>query len=353
MSFNTSYVNLIVPIYNVEGLLEKCVYSLVSQTHLSTRIILIDDGSTDNCPSICDLLSKEDKRIIALHRPNGGLSAARNMGLDYLFTMPSDERGSYVAFVDSDDWVEPDYISSMLTTLEDTGADAVQCGHYISYSSAHEEDKNSNHSTTVMNRAQAIESLCRNGLWDVTAWNKLYRLDLFEHVRYPEGLLYEDTATTYRITQLCHKVAVNMTPKYHYVQRYSSIANGTAWKDSKLDFIQVGDQMAEWVKTHCPQLSDAAIEKQAFVRLSTLSQMVNTGYRDKRKIRELRHEILQYAPTVLRDSRASKRDKLGILALIPGYWCYRAIWSRYYAVKRNKATVDKTAQSDMRGKNQL
>ena len=107
--------------------------------------------------------------------------------------------------MDSDDWVEPGYVESMLETLEESGADAAQCGHFISYAPDNEDDKDPAHTHTTLDRAQAVESLCRNGLWDVTAWNKLYRLDLFRQIRYPEGLLYEDTATTYLITQECDR----------------------------------------------------------------------------------------------------------------------------------------------------
>lgn len=346
----SSLINVIIPVYGVERYLRRCVDSVLAQAYNNIRVILVDDGSPDACPRICDDYAIQDSRVAVLHRTNGGLSAARNTGLDYLFSLPANERGEYVAFVDSDDWVEPDYIEFMLKLLEKFEADAVQCGHYITYSPTYEAEKNKNHRTTLLNHVQAIESLCRNDLWDVTAWNKLYRLNLFEQIRYPEGILYEDTATTYRITQLCDKVAVNMTPQYHYMQRYSSIANGVVWKDNKLDFVHVGDQMAEWVKTNYPQIADAAIEKQAFVRLSTLSQMVNTNYGNKGKINQLRSEVLKLAPTVLFDSKASKRDKLGILALVPGYWCYRAIWSRYYAAKRNKATPKAPTKSNITGK---
>lgn len=254
--------------------------------------------------------------------------------------------------MDSDDWVEPGYVESMLETLEAYDADAAQCGHFVSYAPDNEDDKDPAHTRATLDRAQAVESLCRNGLWDVTAWNKLYRLDLFRQIRYPEGLLYEDTATTYLITQECDRVAVDMTSQYHYTQRYTSIANGTTWKDSKLDLVLAGDRMAAWVCEHYPDLKTAAAEKRAYVRLSTLSQMVNTSHQDKDLARRLRREVLSVAPTVLRDRRASKRDKLGILALLPGFWCYRAIWSRYYEAKRNRTVAGPAGAPDTTGKEQ-
>lgn len=341
-----SPVNIVVPVYNVADLLSRCVDSLLAQTYEDVRIVLVDDGSTDDCPAICDRYAEQDPRITSLHRTNGGLSAARNTGIDHVFSIEEPSRGRYIAFVDSDDWVEPGYVESMLETLEAYDADAAQCGHFVSYAPDNEDDKDPAHTRATLDRAQAVESLCRNGLWDVTAWNKLYRLDLFRQIRYPEGLLYEDTATTYLITQECDRVAVDMTSQYHYTQRYTSIANGTTWKDSKLDLVLAGDRMAAWVCEHYPDLKTAAAEKRAYVRLSTLSQMVNTSHQDKDLARRLRREVLSVAPTVLRDRRASKRDKLGILALLPGFWCYRAIWSRYYEAKRNRTVAGPAGAPD-------
>lgn len=346
MMKDKSPVNIVVPVYNVADLLSRCVDSLLAQTYEDVRIVLVDDGSTDDCPAICDRYAEQDPRITSLHRTNGGLSAARNTGIDHVFSIEEPSRGRYIAFVDSDDWVEPGYVESMLETLEAYDADAAQCGHFVSYAPDNEDDKDPAHTRATLDRAQAVESLCRNGLWDVTAWNKLYRLDLFRQIRYPEGLLYEDTATTYLITQECDRVAVDMTSQYHYTQRYTSIANGTTWKDSKLDLVLAGDRMAAWVCEHYPDLKTAAAEKRAYVRLSTLSQMVNTSHQDKDLARRLRREVLSVAPTVLRDRRASKRDKLGILALLPGFWCYRAIWSRYYEAKRNRTVAGPAGAPD-------
>ena len=263
MMKDKSPVNIVVPVYNVADLLSRCVDSLLAQTYEDVRIVLVDDGSTDDCPAICDRYAEQDPRITSLHRTNGGLSAARNTGIDHVFSIEEPSRGRYIAFVDSDDWCEPGYIESMLETLEASGADAAQCGHFVSYAPDNEDDKDPAHTRATLDRAQAVESLCRNGLWDVTAWNKLYRLDLFRQIRYPEGLLYEDTATTYLITQECDRVAVDMTPQYHYTQRYTSIANGTIWKDSKLDLVLAGDRMAAWVCEHYPNLKTAAAEKRA------------------------------------------------------------------------------------------
>ena len=155
-----------------------------------------------------------------------------------------------------------------------------------------------------------MESLCRNGRWDVTAWNKLYRLSLFENLRYPIGKSYEDTATAASDCRECERFAVRMTPLYHYMQRYTSIANGVCWSDSKLDLIEAGDQMAEWVSSHYPALRNAATEKRVFVRLSTLSQMVNTGQLDDERAREMRRFVCDHAGLVLCDKTCVKKRQV-------------------------------------------
>lgn len=331
-----SLINVIIPVYGVEHYLPKCVDNVLAQSYSNIRVILIDDGSPDECPCICDDYAALDSRVVALHRQNGGLSAARNTGLEYLFSLNSRERGKYVVFVDSDDWVDSDYIESLYNLIVAHNADIAQCGHYISYSNAREECKNRDHSTKTLTRIEAINSLCRNGVWDVTVWNKLYKMDLFQDIRFPEGKSYEDTATCYLIAAQCNHFVVNMTPKYHYVQRYSSIANGTVWRDSKFDLIEAGDAMADWVQVHYPQLSTAAMEKRVFVRLSTLAQMVNTGHKDAARIREMRRFIIANARTVLCDANASRRNKLGILALMCSYSCYKIMWKIYYLIKRRR-----------------
>lgn len=330
-------VNVVIPVYNVRDYLAKCVNSVLMQTHENIRVWLVDDGSTDGSSILCDEYAGKDARVRVIHKVNGGLSSARNEGLDQIFSIKVEERGSFVSFVDSDDWVEPDFISFLLNLLTATDADISQCGHFISFSEFSESEKCADHSLSVLNREQVMESLCRNGRWDVTAWNKMYRLSLFEDLRYPVGKSYEDTATAHLIAEKANKFTVSMVPLYHYVQRYTSIANGVRWSDSKLDLIEAGDQMAEWVSSHYPALRDAAIEKRVFVRLSTLSQMVNTGRCNDARAQEMRLFVCDHAGLVLRDRGASKRDKLGVLMLLPGLFWYRLVWSMYYSLRRRRA----------------
>lgn len=335
-------VNVIIPVYNVENYLERCLESVLVQTYANIRVWLVDDGSTDGSSLICDKYAEQDKRIEVIHKENGGQASARNLALDRIESLGGTE-GEFVAFVDSDDWVEPDYIEFLIKLLRETSADAVQCGHYITYSVMHEVEKSRDHDIVEFGRKEALESVLRNGAWDITVWNKLFRMRTFCGLRFPEGKFYEDTAIAPLFTERLRRVAVSMESKYHYVQRYSSTANGTAWTNHKYDFISVGDEVAAYVLGIYPDLVDAAMEKRVFVRLSTLSQMVNTGYlnMDKARAKEMRQFVCENAMCILRDGRATGRDKLGVLMLLPGLSCYRVVWSLYYAMRRRKITKKK------------
>lgn len=334
----TGLVNIIVPVYGVEDYLPRCVESLSSQTYQNIRIILVDDDSPDRCPQLCDDYAAANQKIVVIHRLNGGLSAARNSALDYVWRLSSEHRGEYIAFVDSDDWVEPNYIETLVDLIHSTKADVAQTGHYISYSPTREKSKDPQNTKVVLTREEALESVCRNGIWDVTAWNKLYKLNMFETLRFPEGKLYEDTAIAHLIVAQGNRFAVDMTPTYHYMQRYTSTANGTTWKDNKLDFLEAGDALADWVEARYPQLSIAATEKRVFVRLSTLAQMVNTNHRNDALAASMRKFVLRNARTVLTDQRASLRDKLGIISIACGYPCFRLVWKQLYRIKRRGST---------------
>ena len=331
-----SLINVIVPVYEAEQYLVKCVDSILSQSYANLRVILVDDGSPDNCPAICDNYATKDKRVIVIHRPNGGQSAARNSALSMIFDEGISDKGDFIAFVDSDDYIAPDYMEFLYNLLGDTDADISQCGHYVVFSKARAIDKNANHGTFVLNRAEAIESLCYNSIYDVSPWNKLYKLEIFSKIRFPEGRIYEDTAVSYLVAEKAARLAVNMTPQYYYQQRYNSTANGIVFNERKYQFIDAGDEMADYITVHYPELAKAANVKRVFVRLSTLAQMVNSNHYDKQRITEFKKVVKQYALGVLLDKKVSSRDKLGIVAFLLGFPFYRTVWKLYYKIVRRQ-----------------
>ena len=172
-------ISVIVPVYKVERFLPACIDSLLAQTFADFELILVDDGSPDGCPVLCDAAAEKDNRVRVLHKPNGGVSTARNAGLDMA-------RGKWIAFVDSDDSVQPDYLEKMYTAARAVGADIALCGGQC----VDEEGRvigpgEPRITDEVMDREEALRRLVTPE--DQVPWNKLYRRELCDGLRYPES----------------------------------------------------------------------------------------------------------------------------------------------------------------------
>lgn len=320
-------VSIIIPVYNIENKIQKCLESVCMQTYKNIEVIIVDDESSDRSGKIAKNFEKNDTRIKYYRKNNGGISSVRNFGVRVA-------HGDYIAFVDGDDYVDRDYIHFLVELLEQNHADISQCGHYIQYSKSRKVEKNKDHSLMILNRFQAMQSLCYEGVYDVTLWNKLFKRQIFHNICFPEGLQYEDTAVSYQIAQNATKFAIKMNSKYFYVQRYNSIANGIQFSNSKYDLIVAGDEMANFISEEYPSLAAAANAKRCFVRLSTLSQMVNAGYKDKTRIVEIKKFIWQHGNSVLMNSNVSLKTKLGICTLNVGFPLFAFIWKMKYMINR-------------------
>ena len=190
-------VSVIVPIYKVEPYLKKCVDSIRNQTYKNLEIILVDDGSPDECPKMCDDFAKEDNRIKVIHRKNGGLSAARNSGLEIA-------TGKYIGFVDSDDYIHSKMYEILVGRLEEKSADLAVCRVQDVFEIGEEEALSTEEKVETMTNVEALKSIYGNWGTDmVVAWNKLYKRELFEELRYNEGKVHEDEF-------MIHKVLYNV-----------------------------------------------------------------------------------------------------------------------------------------------
>ncbi|MDT6863284.1 glycosyltransferase, partial [Enterococcus faecalis] len=210
-------VSVVIPVYNVEKYVEKCLDSVINQTYQNLEIIIVNDGSTDNSLSVCQKKKLSDSRIKLINKENGGLSSARNAGIECA-------QGEFICFIDSDDWIELDYIEVLLNGMENTNVDIsviqmikVKDFNKIAFQSE------SQTKWDIFERETAMRELFSSNLIGYSANNKLYRISLFKSIRYPEGMLMEDKGTTYRLIDSSTKVAVNGSTKYHYYLRDNSI----------------------------------------------------------------------------------------------------------------------------------
>ena len=215
-------ISVIVPVYKVEEYLDRCVQSIVDQTYRNLEIILVDDGSPDNCPAMCDAWAVKDSRIKVIHKVNGGLSDARNAGMVIA-------RGEYIAFIDSDDWVHTEYLTLLYRTAQKSDALLTACDYWVTDG----EDNQrlfSEPEFEIHSAEEALEMLTQNQCYRAVAWNKLYHRSLLEGEAYPVGRYHEDEFFTYRIMDKAQKLAYVKVPLYYYFQRSGSIMQSVSVK---------------------------------------------------------------------------------------------------------------------------
>ena len=248
---NQPMISVIVPIYKVEQYLNRCVQSIINQTYTNLEILLVDDGSPDRCPSICDNWEKKDKRIRVIHKKNGGLSDARNFGIDQ-------SRGDWLIFIDSDDYIMPDMCEKLLDSAEKNKADIAFCGLFYDYGNHCEsiipflKEKEQ-----VFSREEIITLYFRNkSIEFVVAWNKIYRRDLFfdsQKIRYPVGYLHEDEFTTYKLLYTARRTSWISDELYAYVQRGGSIMSSFGISNAEDILVCVKDYFS-WSEKKAPHL---------------------------------------------------------------------------------------------------
>lgn len=248
---NTHLISVIVPIYNVENYLRCCIESIVKQTYQNIEIILVDDGSTDSCPQICEEYVSKDSRISVIHQENGGLSEARNTGIKFA-------RGEYITFVDSDDVLELDMLEYLYNKMIEQNADIVQCqnmridefgdivGHYCDVPDVLAED---NHT--------CMKIMLSDMRFNTTAWAKLYRLSLLGDVRFPKGKYNEDVFTTYKLIAKCKRMYIGGERKYLYRVRSGSIML-ESFKPKHMDGIDGKEEQCKYIEDSYPALAKYA-----------------------------------------------------------------------------------------------
>lgn len=213
-------ISIIIPVYNTSQFLELCVESVLEQTFPDFEAVLVDDGSTDGSGRLCDELAGKDARIVVLHKDNGGLSSARNAGLDAA-------RGEYVTFLDSDDMVSPDYLEDLFRVIEQNGAQIAMCGFQRFEKDVPQEPKSDAPFELITGRQAAMRQYCADGVIYVVACAKLYPRRYFQNVRFPVGRIHEDEAVTYRLLYRANTVAVLDERLYYYRKVTGSIMNSS------------------------------------------------------------------------------------------------------------------------------
>ena len=321
-------VSIIVPVYEVEEYLDKCVQSLLSQTMRDIEIILVDDGSPDNCGRMCDGYAEADPRVRVIHKKNGGLSDARNHGIDAA-------RADLIAFIDSDDYVDKDMIETLYDALVKADADVSVCGFYQHYT-----EKVTVTEDRIGRCAADTFDAVRLELTEVpvSAVNKIYKKKLFDEVRFPVGKLYEDAHTTVPVIMRAKKVVYDLKPKYHYIHRENSITT-KRYRPAVKSLIEANKNNMELVVAAYPQLRKAAEYRYLWSYYWVLEYMLQSDTlteADRKEKKEMMRFLKRNTFRVVFNPYFRKARKIAALVLMISCRAYESLALKY--IKKNYST---------------
>lgn len=322
-------VSVIVPIYKVEKYLMQCLESIINQTYTYLEIILVDDGSPDDCPRICDEFSHKDNRIRVVHKDNGGLSSARNAGIDIC-------TGDLITFVDSDDWICLNAVELLVHGIEKNNADMCAARYQSIYKPGE----------YVGTLADAVENNIKCDSEDflmqcymsynigVIACSKIFKRSLFSNeIRFPVGMLYEDIVTTYRLAKCANNIAIIDSVIYNYRITNESIT-GSYFKQKDYDCIIQWEECRNWAKTDFPQMDGVFFRQLHSAHIAILGKMCTS---DSLTFTTEAPTMLSFFKrniwTILFSKFISRSNKLKTCLAICSVTAYKVIFSFYWKVK--------------------
>ena len=291
-------ISVIVPVYKVEKYIHRCVDSILGQTYADFELILVDDGSPDNCGAICDEYAAKDSRIVVIHQENGGLSAARNAGIDWTF---ANSDSQWLTFIDSDDWVHPEYLQRLLDAVLEHNVSVSICGYVPTDGEEPEIDPESLRSVLW----NAEDFYVQHNVNATIACGKLYRKRCFRDIRYPVGRLHEDEFVTHTILIPAYQVAVIQGSLYFYYVNNQGITK-SPWNPQRLHALEATKQQIHYMHKHnCELAYRHAVEKHVVYGAGQMMQLS----------RQRPHAYMYYTALVRRDLRKMLLQYRQILTL--------------------------------------
>ena len=305
-------VSIIIPVYKVENYLCRCVDSVLNQTYKDIEVILVDDGSPDNCPDICEEYAKKDSRVKVIHKPNGGLSSARNAALD------SELEGGYITFLDSDDWIENDTIDYCVNTLCANKADAIEfcCEETKEYK---EHTRQPKENISVLEGKEILEEYLRKEAYSVCMC--LFKKELFDGLRFREGKINEDIDLKYKVLQRCERMVYSNQIKYFYFQAGDSISMG-GLKRKDFDLYEAAEELNKMTSVddygQIRFLGDVKKKRTAFSLLCKIAYygVADASLNKDELVKSLTKEHRSNVKTLLKSPMSMSRKGLAVLFAI-------------------------------------
>jgi len=321
---NSKIVSVIIPVFNIEKYIKKCIESVISQTFKDLEIILIDDGSTDLSSEICKEFEKKDQRILVISQKNQGLSAARNRGIKI-------SSGRYLTFVDGDDLIEKDMIEFLLDDLLKNDADISVCGIWDSYKKSdgniQKMCRNFKNKFGILKSYEALKEVLINGKISLFAVAKLYKREIFDKIEFPVGLTYEDAHTIPLIITKVKTISYNLDPKYLYMRRQGSITN-SCFKVSDFSVIKAYEKHLDMVKKFYPEALDHIRFRLLWSYVYLLDKIIFSKSFPKKELKNIVKIIRKNSLEIFSNKFFTLKRKLMILILIFSFTLYRIVTMR-------------------------
>lgn len=315
-------ISIVVPVYNVAKYLKRCIDSILAQTFSDFEVILVNDGSTDESSEICDLYASKDNRVRVIHKPNGGLSSARNIGIE-------NATGTYIGFVDSDDYIAEDMYEVLYRNIQREQADMSLCSLFDVYGDKVQKIER-NPRYMVLDAEEAIRIVLEAKITSVTAVNKLYRRELFDNVKYPEGRVAEDAFVIVQLLKQCRKVVLTTEQKYYYIHREGSI---TTRKFSKRDCDVIDAYLLnlQIIEEEYPSIIDVARMRVCWANFYVLDKLMMA---DTKEHEDIKIKVIRFLKSqtifIIRNPYFNTSRKLALMSLCISSYLYKlcVLWQR-------------------------
>lgn len=314
-------VTVIIPIYKVENVLKRCIDSVLGQIYQNMEVILVNDGSPDDCGVICDEYASKDSRIRVIHKDNGGLSDARNAAIDIM-------RGEYVTFVDSDDYINNYYISHLVEAIQKDDSD-MACSWF---ESVFEGEKPKSRPVAAIidyslnDRYGYLNKMLYQQVAESSAWGKLYKKDIFQNVRYPKGRLYEDIAVIHKVIEQCEKICVIGNVDYYYWQRKNSIMY-QPFSEWQMDAVYFLNDLGSYINDNYPGLHKAFCCRHLSMSSNIICR-IDDQDRYKSQVDFLWDGIKKDRMFVLMDREGRRKARIAACISFFGYKFYRFVYKK-------------------------
>lgn len=329
-------ISVIVPVYNVQDYIRDCVISVLKQDYMDLELLLIDDGSTDKSGAICDELQLDDKRIRVFHKPNGGLSDARNYGIDHA-------KGEFLTFVDSDDFIYPGYLSALMDLIKTFDAD-VSCIRFLISNDRIKRLDNQNVTKGFFTGEEAVFNSLLRKFIGVSACGKLFKTNLFEGIKFPKGKLFEDLLTIPYIFERCEYVAYSTEQLYFYYNRPGSITH-TKVTEKHMAILDDTSELIHYLDFHCPGTHDAAVARFCIESIKRLTDILLLTDEYSKNIETIRKKSYLYWEEGLRNPYLARSIKIQIAILLRSANLYKMFFEPYkkmkYKLTNNHVTYNK------------